>query len=114
MSISHYQSVQRNTENPRQTEHRLFGQVTGALARVGATVDVEGTKTLEWNRRLWLTLQSDLSREENLLPDQLRAQLISLAIWVDKHTTKVLRGEAEIAPLISVNRTIMEGLATAG
>ena len=26
----------------------------------------------------------------------------------------LVRGEAEIAPLISVNRTIMEGLATAG
>jgi flagellar protein FlaF len=56
-------------------------------------------------------LQSDLSADDNQLPDGLKAQLISLAIWVDRHSSKVLRGKAEVGPLIKVNRTIMEGLA---
>ena len=113
MSISKYQAAQRNTESPRQAEHRLFGQVNGALMRIGTSLDVEATVTLEWNRRIWLTMQSDLARDENQLPDNLRAQLISLAIWVDKHTSKVLQGQAAVVPLIEVNRSIMEGLATA-
>ncbi len=58
-----------------------------------------------------MTLQADCVDEENILSDQTRAGIISLAIWVDKHSRDVLRGKAEIAPLIEVNRSIMEGLA---
>jgi len=68
-------------------------------------------KSIHWNRRLWLALQADCALENNLLPDETRAGIISLAIWVDKHSRKVLRGEAEIEPLIDVNRSIMEGLS---
>ena len=53
----------------------------------------------------------DLASEDNGLSDQLKAQLISVAIWVDKHTSAALRGEAKVDPLITVNRTIMEGLS---
>ena len=31
MTLKAYQNTQRITEDPRQTEYRLFGQVTGAL-----------------------------------------------------------------------------------
>ncbi len=31
MTLKTYQSVQRAVEDPRATEYRLFGQVTGAL-----------------------------------------------------------------------------------
>ena len=31
MSLKTYQDVQRAVEDPRATEYRLFGQVTGAL-----------------------------------------------------------------------------------
>ena len=54
----------------------------------------------------------DLATEENVFPDDLKAQIISLAIWVDKHSSRVLRGDATVDSLITVNRTVMEGLAT--
>jgi flagellar protein FlaF len=50
--------------------------------------------------------------EDNVLPDETRAGIISLAIWVDKNSRKMLRGEAKIKPLIDVNRLIMEGMST--
>ena len=68
-------------------------------------------EAVDWNRRLWLTLQMDLASDDNAFPDELRAQLISVAIWVDRHSSAALRGEARVGPLINVNRTIMEGLA---
>jgi len=64
-----------------------------------------------WNRRLWLALQGDLATEGNGLPDELKARLISVAIWVDKHSRKVMKGEGDLTPLIDVNRNIMGGLA---
>jgi flagellar protein FlaF len=113
MSIERYKSTQTTTENPRQTEYRLFALVTRSLieAKERGGRGRKFIEAVDWNRRLWLTLQMDLASDGNGLTDQLRAQLISVAIWVDKHSSAALRGEAEIEPLISVNRTIMEGLA---
>jgi flagellar protein FlaF len=111
MSVQAYQSTMSVTEDPRQTEYRLFGQVTGALIDASERELDGAIEAIDWNRRLWLTLQMALWSDSNRLGDELKAQLISLSIWVDKHSSKVLRGEAEIEPLISVNRSIMEGLA---
>jgi flagellar protein FlaF len=41
----------------------------------------------------------------------LRAQIISISLWVSRYTSTVMRERADIAPLIDINRTIMEGLA---
>ena len=115
MSINKYHSALSVTEEPRQTEYRLFAQVTRALIDVQAKA-VKGKKVIEaldWNRRMWLALQMDLASDANGLADELKAQLISVAIWVDKHTSATLRGDATVDPLITVNRTIMEGLAGA-
>ena len=113
MTLQGYESTQSITEHPRETEYRLFARVTRALMDVQdhELTNTEFHQALNWNRRLWATLQFDLASEENLLPDELRAKLVSLAIWVDKHSTLVMKGEGKIDPLISVNRTIMEGLA---
>lgn len=119
MSVNKYKAAQASTENPRQTEYRLFAEVTKALMSVREAATTKGLrsqdfyKAVDWNRRLWLTLQMDLASNENRFPDSLKANIISIAIWVDKHSRTVLRGEATLDPLISVNRTIMEGLSSA-
>jgi flagellar protein FlaF len=111
MSLQNYEIAQNTTEAPRKTEYRLFAQVTKSLMDIDNIEDSKLAKAILWNRRLWMTLQADCSDESNILSDQTRAGIISLAIWVDKHSRDVLRGEAEVAPLIEVNRSIMEGLA---
>ncbi len=111
MSLQSYQIAQNTTEDPRRTEYRLFAQVTRALME--ASDDERGTvaRAVHWNRRLWLALQSDCANDSNVLNEQTRAGIISLAIWVDKHSRKALSGQGDVSPLIEVNRTIMEGLA---
>lgn len=112
MSLHSYEVAQNTTETPRQTEYRLFAQVTRALMDSQKEESKSPlAKAIHWNRRLWLALQADCALENNVLPEDTRAGIISLAIWVDKHSRKVLRGEAKIEPLINVNRSIMEGLS---
>jgi len=111
MSLNKYVAVQNRTDDPRKTEYRLFAQVTKALMDAREAQAGERNSAIHWNRRLWLTLQTDCAQDGNRLPDEVRAGIISLAIWVDKHSRRVLKGEAEIKPLIEVNRSIMEGLA---
>ncbi len=110
MSLQSYEAAQNQTEAPRQTEYRLLALVTRELMSAQESGGKDRIGAVDWNRRLWFTLQLDLASAENGLPDELKARLISISIWVDKHSREVLRGAAEIEPLISVNRTIMEGL----
>ncbi len=117
MSLKAYQTTAQRTENPRLTEYRLFGQVTRALLdaeKLDRSKIVERMEALDWNRRMWSALAADCSVEGNGLPDMVRANIISLSIWVNKHTSAVMRNSEEIGPLIEVNRIIMQGLAPTG
>jgi flagellar protein FlaF len=112
ITSSAYVQAQASTETPRQTEYRLFAQVTRALMDSQESDFAALAKAVNWNRRMWLVLQADCAREENELPESIRAGIISLAIWVDKHSRKVMTREGQVEPLIDVNRSIMEGLSS--
>ena len=114
MSLKAYQSVAQQAESPRELEYRLFGDVTRALMGA-AQAPLEDTQSridaLDWNRRLWTTLAGDCSRGDNSLPDALRASIISLSLWVGRHSSAVMRREEGFQDLIEVNRIVMQGLA---
>ena len=114
MSLHAYQRAAEQVEGPNQTEFRLFGLVTRALVEAAerdATDLGPRMKALHWNRRLWTTLATDCANPTNALPEQLKANIISLSLWVDKHTSSVMRREQAIGPLIEINRIIMQGLS---
>jgi flagellar protein FlaF len=112
MPLTAYQKAQRAAENPRSTEYRLFGQVTGALmeARNAGAQPAAMIDAIDWNRRMWSTLAIDCMGNANQLPKELRAQIVSLSIWVTKYSSEVMQKGAALDPLIDVNRTIMQGL----
>ena len=113
MGLQAYQKAATWAESPRQMEYRLFAQVTLALMEaakadpkdIPARIDA-----LDWNRRVWTALSEDCSSPGNALPAPLRASIISLSIWVGRHTSAVIRRQEQIEPLIDVNRMIMQGL----
>jgi len=114
MSLQAYQQAASRGENPRDSEYRLFAQVTLALMEAAKTdpSDIPGRiDALDWNRSVWSVLLNDCSSPDNQLPAPLRASIISLAIWVGKHTSAVIRRREDIQPLIDVNRLIMQGLS---
>lgn len=114
MSLRAYQQAATRAENPREMEYRLFGQVTRALMDASqAPVDDIATRidALDWNRKVWSTLATDCSLPENQLPKELRASIISLSLWVGRHSSAVMRKEEDFEPLIEINRMIMQGLS---
>jgi flagellar protein FlaF len=111
MSVKRYQRIQDASEDPRTAEHRALARVTGMLLMGAEKGGVALAEACHMNRMLWTIFQTDLALPENGLPDALKAQLISLAIWVQRYTHKVLFENASVDPLVSVNRSIMEGLA---
>lgn len=112
MSIKAYQRAATQAENPRELEYRAFGQVTAGLVRLkeGEATASAKAEALEANRKLWNLLSADCSAPENALPLALRGQIISLALWVARYSSQVIRDGADVEPLIDINRTMMEGL----
>jgi flagellar biosynthesis activator protein FlaF len=115
MSIKTYQRAATQADTPRELEYRAFGQATAALMRVKTEQLslAQVAEALDTNRRLWSVLSADCSVPENKLPLMLRGQIISLAMWVGRYSSQVLREGADVEPLIDVNRTMMEGLGGA-
>ena len=115
MTLKAYQKAQAAAESPRHSEHRLFGQVTAALIDAQRAQLKGGllADAIDWNRRLWSTLAIDCMHEGNQLTRELRAQIVSLSIFVTKYSSKVMQEGAPLEPLIDINRTIMEGLKQA-
>ena len=114
MSLQAYQQTATRAESPRELEYRLFAQVTLALmeaSRADPTDMAVRIDALDWNRRVWSALATDCSLPENTLPVQLRASIISLSLWVGRHSSAIMRKEEDFEPLIEINRMIMQGLA---
>jgi flagellar protein FlaF len=113
MPVKAYQKTQQAFSNPRDTEYRLFAQITSGLidSKDLPRHDERVIAAVSRNRELWTTLASDCSSDGNQLPTSLRAQIISLSLWVNRYSSEVMRKRADMRPLIDINRTIMEGLA---
>ncbi|ACI97653.1 flagellar protein FlaF, putative [Rhodospirillum centenum SW] len=114
MSVAAYRQSMRDTVSPRQLEHRVFSQVTAELEVCTRQPDAFATiRAVDRNRRLWGALVTDLAQPDNLLPDALKAGLISLGLWVNRYSSEVLTEGRPLNPLIEVNRTVMQGLGSA-
>jgi flagellar protein FlaF len=111
MGIQHYRTAQQQAESAQQTEYRLLAELTRRLMAIDSVKTPEAIAAIHDNTIAWSTFAADLALPENPLPDALKAQLISLYIWVEKHSRAVLRDGAAVAPLIDVNKSVMAGLA---
>ncbi len=68
-------------------------------------------ETLLYNQLIWTVIQSEMTAENPLSPE-IKANLVSLSIFVDKQTAKAIRTrESELLDtLININRNISLGL----
>lgn len=114
MSLNAYRRAQEIAATPRGTEYRLMSQITAELmaARDGGLSGAALMPALHRNRRAWSTFSTLCASPENQLPEELRARIISIALWVERYTSDVVRGRESIDDLILVNRAIIEGLSS--
>jgi flagellar protein FlaF len=108
-----YGAAASPTRTDRDGEYAVLSRVTRRLkaaADLGAAGFPELAAALHENRKLWTALAADLGGDGNGLSRDLRAQLLSLALFTDRHTSKVLAREGDPSPLIEINAAIMRGL----
>lgn len=116
LALKAYGEVTQRTAGEREIEYALFSQITDALKEVSEVDDVQPTawaETIHRNQQLWTTIAIDLLNPGNALPEETKRSLLYLAEFVRQSSLKILAGEGDIADLIEINQTIMNGLSGA-
>ncbi|MCM8738745.1 flagellar biosynthesis regulator FlaF [Azospirillum sp. A1-3] len=111
MSINAYQKTLRTAMSPSQVELTVFRQITGRLLQAKSVTDpIVRAQAINENANLWRIILTDAVNPDNKLADEVKAGLISLAMWVERHSGVVLREGQSIDPLVEVNEQMIEGL----
>lgn len=109
-----YATTARETGSEKQVELRVFSRITARI-KAADTTQIGGfaelAEALHENVRLWNIIAIDMVDDGNLLPQELRAQILQLADFTRLHTVKVLNGTGDRETLVEINQAIMNGLA---
>jgi len=117
------------TNEPQKAEEQaggLKGRNLEAMAFTRAAQKLEDAKALladdpeafdqavRLNNLLWTIIQADITEPANHLPPEIKANIMSLSIFVDKQTTRALasRDGADLDSMIRINRNLASGLWT--
>ena len=116
MSLNAYQRARTMVESPRGAEYRLMSQITGDMmvARDAGLSGAALMPILHRNREVWNAFANACAMAGNQLPDALRASIVSVGLWVERFTSDVVAGRDSIEELITVNRSIIDGLKGQG
>ena len=111
-----YEQTQKSALPPREVEAMAFTKAALMLDEAkGQTDDYDAyAAALKFNQLLWTIIQADIVDTANKLPPQLKANILSLSIFVDKQTVKALadtKGDY-LDSLIDINKNLAEGLLT--
>jgi flagellar protein FlaF len=109
-----YGALDARIVDPGRAEALVFARVTRAMESVLANPSASFSArvaALHDNRRLWLAAAAAMADDGNALPEALRAQILSLAGFVDRHTSAVLKGTGDPAILSEINRRVAGGLS---
>lgn len=103
------------TRTARATEYDIIAGITHRLkkaAQNGARDFATLAAAVHENRRLWTLLAADAANTGNSLPDEIKARIVYLSDFTSIHSSSVLKGTGDAAPLVEVNTAILRGLRT--
>jgi len=113
-----YTDVEKITASGRQLEASALFRAARALQVAQESWGQEGAdqrleQALQLNQRLWTFFQAELSADDNPLPLELKANLLSLVEYIDKRTFEVMAAPApeKLNVLVAINRNVAAGLA---
>ena len=96
-------------ERERQALDRCIQLLSAAQDKKGYSR--EAIEALFYTRRVWVRLIEDLQNPENQLGEEVRANLISIAIWILKECDRISKRESEnFQGIIDVTTIIRDGL----
>jgi len=116
-ALATYQAVERETISGRETEARVLTEGALKLQNCQSNWDRENNESelseaLRYNQKIWSIFQTELSREDNPLPAQLKKDLLRLSVFVDKRIFETMAQPSpeKLNVVININRNIAAGL----
>jgi flagellar protein FlaF len=96
-------------ERERVALDRSIAMMEFAATREATPADI--ASAIVFTNKLWTVLIEDLAAPDNGLPRELRAQIVSIGIWILRELERI-RGDdkANFGDLIEVSRAIRKGL----
>lgn len=111
--LSYAEMAEDDQVAARRAEYHALDHVV-TLLRKAAAVPLpsrEGVEALHGTRQLWMTLVEALAASDNALPDQLRANLISIGLWILREADEIRLGRStNFGGIADVCSTVRDGL----
>ncbi len=112
--FSYAEVLDETPQGARQRERQAIEQsieLLQAADKAGAQ-SREAVEALHFARKLWAILVEDLAKPENDLPQKLRADLISIGLWLMREAEEIrLDRSTNFKGMIEVSESIRDGLA---
>lgn len=108
--------VEQAADTPKECRDRERLALEHALTLLGkaekaGVASREAIEALDFVTRLWSAFIQDLTDPENDLPDILRADLISIGLWIIRETASIRLGNSQnFRGIIDICATIRDGL----
>lgn len=115
MTLSSYDAViEDSPREARGREQQALNHGIALLKRFqsGDLPASEAAEALLYIRRLWTFFVEDLASPRNGLPEKLRAELISIGLWIIGEADRIRQqGSTDVAELVAINTVIRDALA---
>jgi flagellar biosynthesis activator protein FlaF len=115
--LAAYRTVQKITSSDREIEVLVLSRAAQKLADVQNNWDAPDRdeildEALRYNQRIWSIFQGELMKEDNPLPKQLRADILSLSAFIDRRIFEVIASPEpeKLNVIININLNIAAGL----
>jgi len=111
--FSYAEILEDDPQDSRARERQALDHAVELLqvAKLKGPKSRESIDALYYVRKLWTLLIEDLANPENDLPEVIKADLISVGIWITKETDLIRLGKSEnFDGLIDICGIIRDGL----
>lgn len=111
--FSYAEVLEETPQTAREREHLAIGHSIDLLkaAQEKGPTSREASEAIYFTRKLWAFFIEDLAKPENDLPRQLRADIISIGIWIMRETEEIRLGNStNFKGLIEISQLIADGL----
>lgn len=112
-----YKSTDQATMSGREIEATVLSKAALKLKECQNNWDAENRNqklddALKFNQRIWSILQAELAKEDNPLPMQLKRDLLSLSVFIDRRILETLAypSPEKLSIIIDINNNIAAGL----
>jgi len=109
-----YADIQADSiADAKNRERQLLDRSIDLLvaAQTKGANSIQAIEALHFLNRIWTTFIDDLGKPDNELPKELRANLISIGLWLLREADAIRRGESDnFSGLIDISQIIRDGI----